>query len=388
MRHNLIRLLCCLLCWGVFMPTTEARRKKAPKQNAAPITENRTETRQQTSKETHDGWLTSQGAGTSHSLKGTLSAPLLLDSGLVQATAAPDDGIYGLTQQGTVFKAKASGNSPSTQWRVASVVTRPDSLALQGDVLWVTGSKKMVGINTQSGAVEQTAMLPMPARAFTLDATTLLLALDNGHLLAWRNQQVVWDADLKSPMVGQPLVSPQGIYVADLQGVARKLDPKTGQSLWEFGLGGPYTASPVLTPDAQLLMLPCQIGTVFGLNPDNGQRLMSHTLPEGTPFLASGAAHNKNLVAVDEDGLAFALERQNNRRLWQQRLRGRVSHALIVAGSNALVTLEDGRLAALSLTTGKVDWTAQIPGIIATTPVMTRQHVWLGTIDGRLFWVN
>jgi outer membrane protein assembly factor BamB len=366
----------------VLIPTAEARRKKPPK------TVEKAADGKATSQSADDGWQTSQGPGIPQTFKGTLSQPLLLDSAVVQLVPS-EDGAFGLTRQGSVFRVKASGNSPSTVWRVAGVVNKqPDGLTLQGDTLWVSGGTQLMGLNAQTGAVRHTATLSVPARMVTLDATTLLLALDNGHLMAWGGQQPLWEVDLKSPLVSLPLVTPQGIYAADLQGITHKLDAKTGQVLWEFGLGGPYTASPVLTPDQQLLLLPSQVGTVFGLNPGNGQRVLSHTLPEGTPFLASGAVQNKSLIAADEDGLVFALECQSNRRLWQNRLRGRVSHDLLIAGPDVLITQEDGRLTALNLATGKMDWTAQIPGIIATMPVITRQQVWLGTVDGRLFWVN
>jgi outer membrane protein assembly factor BamB len=396
-QHWLVCLLLASLAVGTVIGPAEAKRRKpAVKPTAEQVT---AETRHPAAA---PAWQTAQGPSITAHLRGQLSGFLLADSAIQQLIPL-EDSVIGLTRQGSVVRAKASGAAITTLWRTAAGSSSPGrvlgrSIALQGNLVWACiepiglDKPQLQAIDIATGQIKATVTLPVAGNVFAFGANRLLIIQDNGHAVALEitSQAVAWDVDLKSPVAGSPWITDEGIYLADAAGIARKLNPQTGQIIWEFGLGGPYEASPVLTPEpaSPWVVLPSQVGSVFAINAATGQRVMSHTLPEGTPFLASAVANGHTVIAADEDGLVFALERQSNRRLWQQRLRGRVEFSLLAAGHTVLVSQVDGRVNALNADTGKVDWTVPIPGILSTAPVLTRQQLWLGTQDGRLFFMD
>jgi outer membrane protein assembly factor BamB len=427
------------LCWVglVFgMPTVAMAKKKLPK-ITAPASENaHTDGKHSAGGANHSPvWISDAGPSPQQPLNGKLAATLYSEAAIADWQTTGDGHVLALTTNGllSLFNQEAASASKAPLWRRLLSVTEGAAggalqdpghylaMAAEGKRAWVlvpstatlnssgTAGGQLQQINVATGATENTWTLPTMGQVFSTPQGVLLVTakgqvqllngLPNGlqggvasalagALTTTGYPAALWSVSLNSPVVSKPLVVGNTVTVADLAGICQQLDLTTGQVLWTYTEGGPYEANPVMSADGMAIVLPSQVGSVFALNPKTGQKVWSHTLPEGTPFLASAVVSQTQTIAIDEEGLIFALDRQTNRRVWQQRLSGRVISPLRMAGNQIIVCKQTGEVLALDDQTGKTLWQLQTKGLMVAPPLQIKNRLWLATLDGRLLIIE
>jgi outer membrane protein assembly factor BamB len=396
---GLARALCAtaLIAAVVVAPAPSALAKKKPKPPKKERTASPLNNPAKSEGAALQAWVTTAQTPTPDvALVGKLVAPALLLDGVATQLHPLGDGVVGLTDHGVLFKVNRA-EQPTVQWRY-TVLNSQQRLAntqhaVLGHTSWLVvtdkGQPMLAGVDHAAGRITQTVPLPATGTVYAAGNKLLVMGV-NGHLWAIDPTTLVteWDVDIKSPVIAPLWVNPtdDSVLVADLAGIAHKLRLSNGAVLWRYSGGGQYEAMPLA--DATAVVLPSQVGSLFGVNRQTGDRLWSHTLPEGTPFLASPVINPAVVVVANQTGLVFALDRKTNRRLWQQRLNARIDTPLLAVRQAIIAVGAQGVVTALNPQTGQPVWQVNTKSVLAGPAVVAGHGLWLVTLDGRLLTVQ
>lgn len=182
--------------------------------------------------------------------------------------------------------------------------------------------------------------------------------------------KTLWSADVGAGSDDKrlhlvPTIVDGRLYVAEADGQVRALDAKSGATLWSIDLDAPLSGGPGVgdglvvmgTTDAEVIALSSVDGTLRWRS-----RVTSEVL--STPAIAYG-----RVVARSIDGQITGLDANTGERVWGYSrkipvltLRG--SSSPVISGTSALCGLAGGRLLALDIATGAVNWETiiSIPG--------------------------
>lgn len=173
------------------------------------------------------------------------------------------------------------------------------------------------------------------------------------------------------------------------------LDRKTGALLWNANKGFRTShATPVLAGGT--LYYPAD-GNLHALDPATGAERWSFQLPGGwtisTPAVAGGM-----VLTGGGEGKLYALDAATGREIWRfqtgkalldfspyQRSASPVIGSPAVSGNVVFLGGVDGKLYALALKTGKLQWSYQLGTPITASPAVSGNTVYLSTFDGTVY---
>lgn len=156
---------------------------------------------------------------------------------------------------------------------------------------------------------------------------------------------------LKPSIVGQTL------FAADHSGKVIALDVNNGKKLWSVSTGQKWVAGPTLVNNQ--LLLTTKGAMVIALDPNNGHTLWEAKVSSEVLAPPSGA---KGVVLVHAiDGSVCALDARAGKPLWRvdqsvPSLTLRYSSSPVVKGDKVLVGFAAGKLQALDLNSGLIEW--------------------------------
>lgn len=198
-----------------------------------------------------------------------------------------------------------------------------------------------------------------------------------------------------------PMVNAKTIFAADHTGKVIALDRKTGASLWSSSTGEKFTAGPSLMNNATLL-LATKDAKVIALDANSGHTLWSAKV--SSEVLAPPASASGVVLVHAIDGTVSALNGKNGEELWHvvqstPSLTLRYTSAPVIAGNNVLVGFSTGKLLALNLQSGLIEWerTISIPRgrselqrmvDISADPIVADNTAYVITYQGNLAAVN
>jgi outer membrane protein assembly factor BamB len=178
--------------------------------------------------------------------------------------------------------------------------------------------------------------------------------------------QTLWEASVGEGTDEQrlklvPSVYLGRVYVADAEGIVEALDADSGNRLWQVETELPLSGGPG-TGDG-LVLVGSNDGDLVALDADTGNerwrtRLSSEVL--SVPKAGSGVA-----VVHTMDGTLFGLDSATGENIWRYDLKVPVltlrgSNSPVINGSTVICGFANGKLAALDLATGVLQWEATI----------------------------
>jgi outer membrane protein assembly factor BamB len=198
----------------------------------------------------------------------------------------------------------------------------------------------------------------------------------------------------------QPVFDGSTGYVADHKGYVRAFDIKTGNRVWEMQLETPIASGPALV-EGKLLFGTSQ-GEVIARAAKDGKEIWR--VKVSSEVLATPTGANGVIVIRTVDGRIYAMEADSGKRIWVYdrtvpllTLRGNsapvIHNGIVITGSDS------GKLAALTLKTGRVLWETQIADPKGRTelermvdidaqPVVLEDVIYVITYQGRLATVQ
>ena len=193
-----------------------------------------------------------------------------------------------------------------------------------------------------------------------------------------------------------PKYSQDKVFVADSDGGVEAIDAQSGKTLWSHDTDAKITGGPgaginmvlVGTGEAELISLSAETGEEIWRT-----RVSSEIL--STPVMS-----DKIVVVRTIDGKVFGLDADNGKRLWVYdrtvptlTLRG--TSAPVIARDYVIAGFDEGRLAAIELHTGKLVWETRIAlgsgrselermVDIDAEPVIVDDVIYVATFQGRI----
>ena len=184
--------------------------------------------------------------------------------------------------------------------------------------------------------------------------------------------KALWSHDTDTKITGGPGAANNMVMVGTGEAEIISLSSETGQEMWRTRVSSEILASPVMSDN--IVVVRTIDGKVYGLNADDGKRLWVYdrTVPiltlRGTssPVIAKGF-----VIAGFDEGRLAAIELHSGKLVWETRIAlgsGRSELERMVDIDAEPVIVDDviyvatfqGRIAALSLDSGRILWTRDI----------------------------
>ncbi len=197
-----------------------------------------------------------------------------------------------------------------------------------------------------------------------------------------------------------PYVSQGTLYAADHTGKVIALNSKSGKKIWSSNTGKKFTSGPTLVD--KTLLLTTADAKVVALDAASGHQIWESKVT--SEVLASPSGKDGIVLVHAIDGSVTALNGSNGEKLWYvdqstPSLTLRFSSAPAIVGEKALVGFSSGKLLAINLHTGLIEWDRTIALAhgrselqrmvdISADPIVVDDNVYVITYQGKLAAVN
>lgn len=193
-----------------------------------------------------------------------------------------------------------------------------------------------------------------------------------------------------------PEYSQDKVFVADSDGEVNAIDAQTGKILWSHDTDSKITGGPGASNN--IVMVGTGEAELISLSAETGEEIWRTRV--SSEILATPVMSDNIVVARTIDGKVFGLDAGNGKRLWVYdrtvptlTLRG--TSAPVIAGDYVIAGFDEGRLAAIELHTGKLVWETRIAlgsgrselermVDIDAEPVIVDDVIYVATFQGRI----
>lgn len=193
-----------------------------------------------------------------------------------------------------------------------------------------------------------------------------------------------------------PVYSQDKVFVADSDGEVEAIDAQTGKSLWSHDTDSKITGGPGAANN--LVMVGTGEAELISLSAETGEELWRTRV--SSEILATPVMSDNIVVARTIDGKVFGLDADDGKRLWVYdrtvptlTLRG--TSAPVIARGYVIAGFDEGRLASIELHTGKLVWETRIAlrsgrselermVDIDAEPVIVDDVIYVATFQGRI----
>jgi outer membrane protein assembly factor BamB len=208
-----------------------------------------------------------------------------------------------------------------------------ETVGVRSDVPRALGALRLLG--SEGGVTLWMRTLPMPLRGvLAMNETTLFGGASDGRVYAVvkKSGEIAWMMQHNASFSSQPVLNGSRLYIGSDDGNLFALNQATGKTTWRYRTRGPVRGRPVIV--------------------------------NGVIYFGS------------EDGYVYALIEETGRLRWRKRT-GAGVQAVAAAGGGILVASLDNFVYFLSLNHGDQVWKRQLPGRLASQPLIA--------VDGALF---
>jgi outer membrane protein assembly factor BamB len=218
-------------------------------------------------------------------------------------------------------------------------------------------------------------------------------AADFSHRPPFRR---VWAVRGRALVEFPPVIAYGRLYVANIQGLFRALDAKTGEEVWRRRLGFITAASPAVGDGIVYQPLMNEPGTdratapgfLLAMDAETGDELWRF---EAGAVESSPLLHEGTLYFGSFDRRLHALDARTGRERWSFETGDRVKGAPAFWRGTVFTGSYDGKVYALDARTGKLRWSSEGQAGLAGAgnfyagPAVAYGRVFIGNTDGKVY---
>lgn len=198
----------------------------------------------------------------------------------------------------------------------------------------------------------------------------------------------------------RPFVAGNTIFAADYSGRVVAMDTNKGKTLWKSHTSKKYVAGPYLLGNS--LILTTSDAMVVCLGAQSGEVLWEKKV--SSEVLAPPSGESGIILVHATDGSVFALNASNGEQIWKLEhptptLTLRYCSAPVVVGDKVMVGFSTGKMLALNIHSGLVEWERAISVPrgrseiqrmvdISADPIVVGDTIYVITYQGKLASVN
>lgn len=244
-----------------------------------------------------------------------------LDARLGSGVGGDDGQLYVSDANGVVFAIDASSGETLWTAEASSEILVPVAAGF-GVAIVRSADGRVVALDPTDGNERWTVSNTPPAltlngysRPLLLDGG-VLIGLDDGRLLALgiANGKQIWETIVSVPtgrseverlvdLDADVLVDDQGIYVANYQGKAARIEPSRGEIVWSV----PMSAGSGIALNSEAMIVIDSDDTVHRLDKESGQILWSNDTMPGRRLSPPAFTPSGNIVVGDVEGYLHVL---------------------------------------------------------------------------------
>ena len=219
---------------------------------------------------------------------------------------------------------------------------------------------------------------------------------------------IIWQKDIGAPIRIAPTVGEELLIAQTLDNGIYAINLENGNILWKDKLAEEATtmiggAAPAYSVEQDLIVAAFSNGQIQAYKASTGTPLWSEWLVSATStesiaditaVKANPIIDKDRIYAVGYNGPLTAIDIRTGAKIWQKEIAA--SSQPWLAGRFLFVLTNDGDLAAIDKTDGKIVWTAIIPyatgedriGVFASGPVLANDALLIASSNGKLFSVS
>jgi outer membrane protein assembly factor BamB len=199
-----------------------------------------------------------------------------------------------------------------------------------------------------------------------------------------------WEVEDAAPVPGSPLLVQDRVVVAHERGALAAYEARTGRCQWRDAPDSAVTVRTSPVRSASRVLVADVAGRLRAVSAKTGERRWTRRL--GAPVYETPAAYDDLFFVPTTRGRLLALDARSGRTRWQFRVDSAAAPVRLTSpaidDSLVVVAGSDGTVRGLHPATGAVRWTFDAHEAVAAPPLLTPEHVFVGTMGAMLFAVD
>jgi serine/threonine protein kinase/outer membrane protein assembly factor BamB len=263
----------------------------------------------------------------------------------------------------------------------APILTTP--ICLDDKLLVCDSGGKTQAIDSNSGAVlwshnGDDLIVASPV----ISGNHVIVCDRSGHVTALdvRMGRKLWQFDAAESIVAAPKVHGDSLYFGTRGGQVYSISANSGKLNWKYVADGRILSSPSASVDT--VYVGTQGGVFFALDAEAGRLIWEY--PTMSPIVKSGVIVFTSVMFAAENKWLYSCEKYSGTLKWKAPLKGAPAADLETIGASIISTSKDGWLQGFDTTSGNLRFQRFLKKQIESQPLIARDKLYLGTVDGEL----
>lgn len=211
------------------------------------------------------------------------------------------------------------------------------------------------------------------------------------YALSTHTGRIVWSYATNGPIRSSPVVAHDHVFFGSDDGRIYALVASNGRYLWEYDMGGEVRVRPYVTRD--LVVVGSETGELAGIELSGSRKWGTDLSKRGRSILSSPYVDETEDICYVGcfDNYLYAVDVSNGYTMWRFRTNGPIVSSVALEGTMLYFGSVDGTLYAINSETAKEKWRFAIENEdpnkrpIVASPVIQGGNVYFGGIDGNLY---
>lgn len=209
-----------------------------------------------------------------------------------------------------------------------------ETIGVRSDLPRALGALRLLG--SEGGVTLWMRTLPMPLRGvLAMNETTLFGGASDGRVYAVvkKSGEIAWIMQHSAPFASQPVLSGSKLYIGSDDGYLFALDQATGKALWRYRTHGTIRCRPVVLNG--VVYFGSADGYVYALAEETGRLRWRKRTGAGVQAVAAAGG---GILVASLDNFVYLLSLNHGGQVWKRQLPGRLASQPLIAGDGALFT--------------------------------------------------